>query len=101
MDGPLSREQRGIIGTKAGIIRAYAVKRQPEDNRWDEDLIKGVRGAPLQPDPSRLGLSVPIKVNCDPPAEEEREVLERGQETMGRQIRRVKITQDMSRMYGY
>ncbi len=82
--GHCRESNEAIMGTKAGVIRACAIKRQPVDNKWDNDLVKRVRGTPQQLDPNRPGLSLPIKVNFDPPVEGEREVLEQGQETKGR-----------------
>ena len=47
-----------VIGTPEGAIRAYAVKRMPEDERWDKATIEGMHGTPQQPDPSRKGIRV-------------------------------------------
>ena len=35
-----------IIATDVGITKAYAVKRQPEDQRWDDERIKRIKGSP-------------------------------------------------------
>ena len=88
-----------LIGTVDGVIRAYAVKRQPSDRRWDGELAKNIRGTPQQPDPSRPGVAIPVRVNFEavtvdiapPVAEEEPE----------RQIRRMRITATMLAQHGY
>ena len=51
-----------IIGTKDAAVRAYAVKRMAEDERWNAENIKSMKGLPQQPDPKRAGLRVPIRV---------------------------------------
>ena len=35
-----------VIATEVGITKAYAVKRQPEDQRWDDERIKKIIGSP-------------------------------------------------------
>ena len=35
-----------VIGTAEGVVRAYAVKRMPEDERWDKVAIEGMRDTP-------------------------------------------------------
>ncbi len=42
-----------IIGTKEGVIRAYAIKRKTEEERWDSKLIKNVKGTPQKATPAR------------------------------------------------
>ena len=91
-----------IIGTKQGAIRAYAIKRRTADERWDKDMIKAIKGTPQQLDPSRPGLNVPIKINFEPLVEvypEEKFVDQDADK--GRQIRRMKITQEILNKYGY
>ena len=31
-----------IIATETGIVKAYAVKRLPDDQQWDDERIKGI-----------------------------------------------------------
>ena len=38
-----------IIGTTGGAIKAYAIKRQGEDQRWDAVLIKELQGKDFGP----------------------------------------------------
>ena len=35
-----------IIATEAGIVKAYAVKRLPADQQWDDEKIKRIKGSP-------------------------------------------------------
>ena len=95
-----SRESNeAIVGTKVGAVRAYAVKRQDEEHRWDSELIKNLQGTPQQPDPSKAGIAIPVRVNFDPPMEAAPVPLD-GEER-GKQMRRMKITATMLRKYGY
>lgn len=57
-----------IIGAKEGAVKAWAVKRRPEEERWNKEAIWDMVGTPSQPDPSKSGVSIPIKIsipNCD------------------------------------
>ena len=88
-----------IIGTTAGTVKAYAVKRQDEESRWDSGLLKDLQGTPQQPDPKKPGLAIPIRLNFDPPAKEE--AIPVAAEDKKTQVRRMKITGYMLRKYGY
>ena len=55
-----------LIGTREGVVRAYAVRRREEDARWDRELLKELRGQPQQPDPSKGGLHIPVQIGFDP-----------------------------------
>ena len=71
-------------------MRAYAIKRQDEDQRWDADLLRNLQGSPQQPDPNKPGLAIPTKVTFDPPAEEEPILVDMDEKQT--QVRRMKIT---------
>ena len=79
--GHSRRSKKAIIGTRAGVVRAYAVKRMDEESRWDATYLQEMKGTPQQPDPSRPGLAIPIKVNIDPPHEKSPEPAERSTDT--------------------
>ena len=55
-----------IIGTTDGAIRAFAIQRQPEADRWDADRIRNIKGTPQKPNPSKLGIEIPIKIRFEP-----------------------------------
>ena len=40
-----------LVGTSEGVVKAYAIRRQPEDARWDGEMIKKMNGTPQKPDP--------------------------------------------------
>ena len=88
-----------VVGTREGAVKAYAIKRQDEDHRWDSDLLKTLRGTPQQPDPNRPGIAIPIRINFDPPLETE--PIPTADEEKRRQIRRMKITAHLLQKYGY
>ena len=95
-----SRESNeAVIGTKDGAVRAYAIKRQDEDRRWDGELLKDLQGTPQQPDPGKPGLAIPIRIHFDPPSLQEPIRAEENEKP--RQIRRMKITARMLEKYGY
>ena len=52
-----------LLGTKDGVVRAWTVRRKPEEERWDAKAITEMRGAPAKPNPSMPGISAPIAVN--------------------------------------
>ena len=49
-----------LVGTKSGVVRAYAVRRMPEGERWDGHFIKELKGTPQKPDPNAPGNDLPI-----------------------------------------
>ena len=86
-----------LIGTRQGVVRAYSVSRQSEDQRWDGQLIQEMVGTPQKPDPKREGTHIPIKVTFDSPEEAEADQAREKQED----VRRMRITADMLAEYGY
>ena len=48
------------MGTAEGASKTYAVKRMPEDERWDPEFIRSMQGIPQQPDPKKKGITIPI-----------------------------------------
>ena len=88
-----------IIGTKEGAVKAWAVKRRPEEERWSSKSIMEMVGTPSQPDPSKPGASIPIKISIlkceDIPLDEV--VYQREQDAP----RRVYIKERHLEKYGY
>ena len=88
-----------LIGTRTGVIRAYSIRRKEEGKRWDSELILEMQGTPQRPDPGKPGLHVPILINFDPPAIVDPE--DKGLNNENGRMRRMKITDEMLRKYGY
>ena len=61
-----------VIGTKSGVVKAWAIKKKPPSEQWDIDLVNGMMGTPGQPDPTKASIRIPIRVNFDDEEEEER-----------------------------
>ena len=55
-----------LVGTRTGVVRAWAVRRRDPDDRWDADLIKNMQGTPQRPNPNKPGATIPIRINFDP-----------------------------------
>ena len=72
-----------------------------EESRWDAKYLQEMKGTPQQPDPSRPGVAIPIKVNIDPPHEESPAPAEGPVDKCDRQIRPMRITGVMLQKYGY
>ena len=53
-----------LMGTHHGVVRAFSFRRRDEGSRWSPIFAKGVQGLPKQPDPTRRGSSVAIRVHC-------------------------------------
>ena len=53
--GIKGRTGEHIIGTEKGIVKAYTVKRRPEEERWSIKEFNGVRGTPGRPTPGLEG----------------------------------------------
>jgi len=88
-----------LIGTLNGVVRAFTVQRKPEDERWSPTDIQNLRGTPQQPDPTRPGSHIPIRVKFDEAAE--------GEEVLKTEVprkengRRMAINTSIMKKYGY
>jgi hypothetical protein len=51
-----------LIGTAEGVVRAWAVRRKVEDERWSGATIKEMKGTPARPDPNMSGIDIPIRI---------------------------------------
>ncbi|MDA8582757.1 reverse transcriptase domain-containing protein [bacterium] len=97
--GQSRSSNESLIGTGSGVIRAWSVKRRPEGERWNAEAIRGLRGTPQQPDPSRPGMQIPVHLEDDDDRDEslrERDYEEA--EPVG--TRRLQIRRWMVRKYG-
>ena len=54
-----------LVGTKGGVIRCYSTQRLPAEEKWQNDLVLGMRGTPQQPNPNKRGLRVPIRLGLE------------------------------------
>ena len=88
-----------IIGTTEGAVRAWAIKRKPEEERWSKEGVKEMQGTPSQPDPGRPGASIPIRVSI--PACDDVPLDEVVPPREGEVPRRVYIRQRHLQKYGY
>ena len=53
------------MATDHGVVRAFAVRRKPHEDRWNVEQVDRTQGSPSQPDPTRVGIRIPIKVSFD------------------------------------
>jgi hypothetical protein len=97
--GHTRNTNEAVIGTKAGVVRAYSVRRQAPDDRWDGDLIKAVAGSPQQPDPGRPGETIPVRVTFDPSVVEDAVLVQPMRNE--KRARRMKITEKILQDYGF
>ena len=68
-----------IIGTGVGVVRAYAIRRQAEGQRWSGERIKEMQGTPQQPNPGRQSIEVSVRIDVhklDDEEEEEEEMVD-------------------------
>ena len=70
--GHHSTSNEVLIGTRTGVVRAWAIRRKVEEERWDIALIKNMKGTPAKPDPASSGIEIPIRI-CLPKSTEEEE----------------------------
>ena len=40
-----------VIGTTEGVVNAYAIRRKPDDETWDANMIEEMKGTPRPPNP--------------------------------------------------
>ena len=87
-----------LVGTRDGVVRAYAIRRQEEEQRWDGKFIKEMKGTPQQPNPLRPGPNIPVRINFDPPSGVAPVPVEAPSAVP---MRRMLITEDLLVKYGY
>ena len=63
--GQCQKSNEVLIGTTQGVVRAWAVKRRTDDERWSAEAVRTMQGVPPQPVPGRAGSQVPIRVRVD------------------------------------
>ena len=51
-----------LVGTADGVVRAWAIKRKAEGERWCKERIQNIRGTPQRPNPNMPGSDIPIHV---------------------------------------
>ena len=90
-----------VIGTPEGVLRAYSIKRLDSHDRWDKDLIASVRGTPPQPDPSKPGMRVPIRVHFGEAPSAGVPASTVNADEKHRDIRRMNITSKLLERYGF
>lgn len=90
--GHTSSSNEVLVGTVEGVVRAYAYKRMDEEQRWDRDAIRAMKGTPARPNPNKPGTDVPIRITVDGIDEEEGELEELGPARDESNVRRMKIT---------
>jgi hypothetical protein len=88
-----------IIGTREGTVRAYAIRRQDEEQRRSGNMLKEIKGAPKQPNLNKPGLQIPVRITFDPP--EAIDPIPSQPARQERQIRRTKLTGVLLGKYGY
>jgi len=88
-----------LIGTKDGVVKAYTIERQLEEFRWSKELIDEMQGTPQQPDPTKPGTRIPIRITFDEPQAVEVEESQPARNELG--VRRFKIMKRLLVKYGY
>jgi len=60
-----------LVGTKDGVQKAWTVRRRPEAERWDHDLVANMKGTPQRMSADLPGEERPVAVDVEPPEEGE------------------------------
>ena len=63
--GHADQSNEMLIGTDARVIRVFDAIRKPKEERWHKDKIIKMTGTPRQPDPSKPGGRIPVRVNFE------------------------------------
>ena len=61
--------QRLLVGTDKGVARGSIIKRQHQSQRWGKKMLREMQGTPQQPDPSKTGLHISVRIKMDPPVQ--------------------------------
>lgn len=52
-----------LVGTRNGVVRAWAIRRNTEEERWSATDIHDMQGTPARPNPNMPGHDVPILIS--------------------------------------
>ena len=47
-------------------MRAYTIQRFGMTQKWDDNAILDMKGTPQQPDPTKPGLHIPVRIRMEP-----------------------------------
>ena len=64
--GPATISSETLIGTPTGVVRARAIKRFEEAEKWDVGAVLGMKRTPQRPNPNKPGLHIPIQIRLEP-----------------------------------
>ena len=63
-----------IIGSSKGVVAVQSIRRKPEDQQWDVELLQSIQGTPWAPNPSTargareaLELPEPLAISVEQP----------------------------------
>ena len=96
--GHARNSNEAVIGTREGMVRAYAIRRQDEDSRWSAVWVQSLQGTPQQPDPRKASVAIPIMVRFDAATEGEPVPAGLPRQEKGRRMR---LTDNLFEKYGY
>ena len=63
--GHIGRTNEVAIGTSEGVVKAWAIRRRPEEERWKIEDVNGVVGTPKRPTPRNGEGWIPIRVSWE------------------------------------
>ena len=93
--GVRGRTGEHIVGTSDGVVKAWSVRRRPEEEKWDMVEINAVKGTPARPKPGREDPKIPIRIDLP------RRIQTGGDQTPGIVPRRVYIKKRDYEEHGY
>lgn len=56
------RNDETIIGADRGVVKARDITRQPEEERWDWEMVNGIRGKPHEPVPGSGSSHMQVRI---------------------------------------
>ncbi len=60
--GTTQRTNEYTVGTTVGVVRAYAIRRRPDGEKWVRDLVMSTVGTAEMPMPGGRSTEIPIRV---------------------------------------
>ena len=82
--GPATSSSETLIGTTKGVVKASAIKRfASRAEQWDVNALLDMQGAPQRPDPTKPGLSIPVRIRMEPEVSVEMPMLRPAREEVG------------------
>ena len=63
--GTIERTEETIVGTTRGVVKCRTISRLAQNERWNKDMVLGMRGVPWETIPGKRSMHIPVEISED------------------------------------